>query len=176
MTGEGGLPQVQRSSALFCRVAGTFYRGVNPQFAAAALEGSVRPGRYSAEGQPTLYLSSSPEGVSAAMLAHHHDADPELELLRIRVEADGIFDLRDEHARRAAGIRLKDAVSDWQQVVAEDGIPPSWTVRHRLMKLGAQGLMDPSRKAPGLWHLVLFRWDRGQDASAPQVHVIPAVE
>lgn len=88
LTGEGGLPQVQRSSALFCRVAGTFYRGVNPQFAASALQGSVRPGRYSAEGQPTLYLSSSPEGVSAAMLAHHHDADSELELLRIRVEAD----------------------------------------------------------------------------------------
>ena len=24
---------------------------------------------------------------------------------------------------------------------------------------GADGLIDPSRKAPGLWHLVLFRWN-----------------
>jgi hypothetical protein len=30
-------------------------------------------------------------------------------------------------------------------------------------------LIDPSRKAPGLWHLVLFSWN--QD-NAPQVHLV----
>ncbi|WP_368074223.1 hypothetical protein [Curtobacterium sp. SGAir0471] len=38
-------------------------------------------------------------------------------------------------------------------------MPTSWLVRDRLVALGADGLIDPSRKRPGLWHLVLFRWN-----------------
>ena len=71
-----------------------------------------------------------------------------------------------QRSQEAAGIHLADAVAPWQEVVAAGETPRSWIVRDRLVGLGANGLIDPSRKSPGLWHLVLFRWN---DAGAPTV-------
>jgi pentose-5-phosphate-3-epimerase len=41
----------------------------------------------------------------------------------------------------------------------------------KVIEAGANGLIDPSRKRPGLWHLVLFRWN---EANGPKVRVIGA--
>lgn len=123
-----------------------------------AIDGSRLPGRYSAAGQPTLYLSSSPAGVAAAMVAHS-GARANLALLAFNVQAESVFDLRDPVALRAAGVDLQDAVASWQDVVATGGRPRSWDVRRRLEDVGAEGLIDPSRTRPGLWHLVLFQWN-----------------
>ena len=43
--------------------------------------------------------------------------------------------------------------------------PPSWTVSDRARAIGAAGLIDPSRRAPGAWHLVLFRWNEAGAAT-----------
>jgi RES domain-containing protein len=157
------------ANALFTKVDGVFYRAVDPAYRDGALSGSRYPGRYSSAAQPTLYLSASRDGVAAAMKAHSDNRSGRLEIVSVHVAADRIFDLRDAPALAAMGIRLEDAVAPWQEVVAAGGIPTSWSVRDRLEALGAQGLVDPSRKAPGLWHLVLFSWN--QDDS-PAVHVI----
>ena len=61
--------------------------------------------------------------------------------------------------RDRAGIQLSDALAPWQAIADAGGTPPSWVVRDRLIEIGANGLIDPSRKSPGLWHLVLFRWN-----------------
>lgn len=42
-------------------------------------------------------------------------------------------------------------------------------VRDRLIEVGVNGLIDPSRKSPGHWHLVLFRWNM---AEAPSVRLL----
>lgn len=84
------------------------------------------------------------------------------------MEASGIVDLRDAAALQAAGVELADAIAPWQEIVAAGGTPPSWTVRDRLLAAGANGLIDPSRKSPGLWHLVLFRWN---ETDAPIVRL-----
>jgi len=151
-------PVVERGEDLRCRVTGVFHRAVDGAHRAGALDGSRLPGRYSATGQPTLYLSSSVEGVAAAMVAHG-GAQRDLAVLRFSVQADGIVDLRDPSALAAVGVDLEDAVAPWQEVVAAGGVPRSWAVRRRLEDLGAEGLIDPSRTQPGLWHLVLFRWN-----------------
>ncbi len=151
---------------IFTHIDGLFYRATDPEFRQYALSGSVTAGRYSAFNQPTLYLSSSPEGVEAAMLAHRDQRAPASEILRIRVTANNIFDLRDPQARQFAGIDIKDAIAPWQEIVAAGNTPRSWLVRKRLEALGAAGLIDPSRKAPGLWHLVLFQWNQGAGVSA----------
>ena len=39
-------------------------------------------------------------------------------------------------------------------------------MRDRLIEVGADGLIDPSRKSLGLWHLVLFRWNVADAPSA----------
>lgn len=83
--GDGGLSRVQ----------GTFHRAIDPAFRASALAGSRSAGRYSRPDEPTLYLSSSRDGVAAAMVAHADDRSPELEVVEVRVDADRIVDLRD---------------------------------------------------------------------------------
>ena len=65
----------------FTVVAGTFYRAVDARFVDSALRGSRSAGRYSPPDAPTLYLSSSPEGVDAAMVAHTDATTPPRELL-----------------------------------------------------------------------------------------------
>lgn len=93
------------------------------------------------------------------MIAHRRERASTLELVAVEVAASDLVDLRDERARRAAGIRADDAVAPWQVIIADGGEPPSWGVRDRLEELGVHGLIDPSRRSPGLWHLVLFCWN-----------------
>jgi RES domain-containing protein len=103
------------------------------------------------------------------MIAHKDARSSSLEILRIEVEeATGIVDLRDSSALAKIGIDIADAVAPWQASAASGDTPRSWTVRDRLINAGANGLIDPSRKRPGLWHLVLFRWN---ESGAPRVRV-----
>nr|WP_315081967.1 RES family NAD+ phosphorylase [uncultured Kosakonia sp.] len=151
-------------------ISGIFYRAIDPAYRDLALAGSRNAGRYSRADQPTLYLSSSPEGVDAAMQAHKANRSAQQEIIQLRVHAARIFDLRNAAALTAAGIDLADAVAPWQEIVASGGTPSSWCVRQRLETLGAAGLIDPSRKAPGLWHLVLFSWNNG--TGQPEVEIV----
>ncbi len=144
---------------ILLEIDGTFYRAIDPAFREHVFSGSRGAGRYSRPDQPTLYLSSSREGVEAAMIAHKHGRQRKYEIIKVKVKASSIFDLRDEVARNRAGIALNDATAPWQDIAAEGLEPSSWRVRDRLESLGAAGLIDPSRKALGLWHLVLFSWD-----------------
>lgn len=149
-------------------IRGTFYRSIDPEFREFAISGSRSAGRYSRADEPTLYLSSSIEGVEAAMVAHKDARSSRLDTVEIDVEASGIIDLRDQDALKSAGVDLADAIAPWQEVVATGGVPRSWAVRDRLIEFGTNGLIDPSRKSPGLWHLVLFRWN---EVNAPVVRL-----
>ncbi|TYD00793.1 RES domain-containing protein [Arthrobacter echini] len=140
-------------------VRGSFFRAIDPSYRADALTGSRSAGRYSPEGVPTLYLSSSREGVAAAMIAHTDDRTPDLEVLQFEVGADRIVDLRSQQALRSIGIDPADAAADWQEPLARGERPRPWRVREALEDLGAHGLIDPSRKQPHLWHLTLFAWN-----------------
>lgn len=142
------------------------HRAVDAAHRELALAGSRAAGRYSRPEQPTLYLSGSAEGVEAAMRAHTDASSPDRALLRFRVRGARVLDLRDSAACRAAGIDRADAAAPWQEAAARGGTPRSWLVRDRVEALGADGLIDPSRAASGLWHLVLLRWN---EPGAPSV-------
>lgn len=162
------VPTVEPVDSTWCRVSGVFFRAVDPKHLDQALSGSRLAGRYSSCDQPTLYLSSSADGVDAALVAHA-DARGVLTTIAVEVDAVRILDLRDLIARASAEIELSDAIAPWQQAVELGGEPSSWRVRQQLDALGSNGLIDPSRQAPGLWHLVLFRWNR---LGAPSVRVL----
>ncbi|MBT1595646.1 RES domain-containing protein [Curtobacterium flaccumfaciens pv. flaccumfaciens] len=132
---------------------------MDPRFREFAIAGSRSVGRYSRADEPTLYLSASVGGVEAAMVAHRDVRAETLEIVAIDVDAARIVDLRDPGTLDSIGIDLQDAVAPWQDIAAAGGTPGSWQVRDRLLEIGADGLIDPSRKSPGLWHLVLFRWN-----------------
>jgi RES domain-containing protein len=158
--GQRVEPVIEGGDPLSRRVRGTFYRAVDPAYREFALAGSRAAGRYSPPGVPTLYLSSSPEWVVAAMIAHADHRAPDLKVLKFDVEAAGISDLRDPMTLAGLGIDPGDAAADWQVAVAAGRVPPSWVVREALEHHGARGLIDPSCKRPGLWHLTLFSWNR----------------
>jgi RES domain-containing protein len=140
-------------------IEGRFYRAVDRTYLDDPISGSRGAGRYSPPDRPTLYLSASQDGVAAAMKAHSGDAAAERVVIALDVSASGIFDLRDTAACAALGVSPADATAPWQYLAAEGGHPSSWTLRERVEAAGANGLIDPSRTAPGLWHLVLFRWN-----------------
>lgn len=97
----------------------------------------------------------------------HNDVQPEaVEIVAIDVEASGIVDLRDVSAVEAVGIDSEDSLAPRQRIAEGGGTPRSSTVRDRLIEVGADGLIDPSRKSLGLWHLVLFRWNVADAPSA----------
>ena len=146
------------AGGLLTDIEGTFYREVDREKWAQALAGSRGPGRYSREGQPTLYLSASRAGVEAAMQAHRA-GKPAGTVLAFDVRAHGVFDLRLPEALSTVRREAGDPLSDWQTALARGDVPGSWRARDWIEATGAKGLIDPSRRAPGLWHLVLFRWN-----------------
>lgn len=150
-------------------IRGTFYRAIDPQFREFAIAGSRSAGRYSRAHEATLYLSSSVDGVEAAMVAHKDARSAALEIVEVEVEASGIIDLRDTAALDSVGLTIADAIAPWQEIAAAGGTPTSWNVRDKLLAAGAHGLIDPSRKSPGLWHLVLFHWN---ETDTPTVRLV----
>jgi len=151
-------------------VAGIFFRAVAREHVASALAGSHGAGRYAAPDQPTLYLSASPAGVDAAMSAHGGTAGEARTTLAFQVEAQAIFDLRDAAALAEVRAAAGEPLGAWQDLVRAGREPPSWRARNWIEAQGADGLIDPSRQVPGLWHLVLFRWNV---PGAPRVVPMP---
>jgi RES domain-containing protein len=153
---------------LFKSVEGTFYRAIDPTYRSEVITGSRLAGRYSSSTQRTLYLSATREGMAASIGIHKKKRSTEQEVIELEVAGGRIFDLRDEDSCRSIGIELSDAISPWQELVAQELRPRSWDVRDRIIELGGKGLIDPSRQRPGLWHLVLFEWNKD---TAPSVTV-----
>ena len=87
-----GEPLVEQMGDVWSCVSGSCYRAVNPAYQDAALLGSRLAGRYPEPNQRPLYLSSSPEGVDAAMIAHAQRRVDELVVLKFHVEAHNIVD------------------------------------------------------------------------------------
>lgn len=139
----------------FTQVTGIGYRAMSP---GDPLTGSRTPGRWGPSG--ILYLSASQEGVEAAMQAHGGLGGRRIAPLRI--DARTIMDLR----RPPVGLDTSPGACDWRAALAAGDEPPSWALARQIEAIGADGLIDPSRKAPGLWHLALFRWNR---TGAPSV-------
>lgn len=165
-----GPPTIAPGKGFLCEVKGILFRAVAPEYHANALAGSRGAGRYAAPDQPTLYLSASRRGVDAAMVAHGGLAGGTRAVLAFHVEAQAIFDLRDEAALAKVRAAAGEPFGAWQQQAAAGLEPPSWRVRDWIEAQGAEGLIDPSRQVPGLWHLVLFRWNV---PGAPRVEPIP---
>ena len=48
---------------------------------------------------------------------------------------------------------------DWVAAREHGKEPLSWRIADAVRGVGADGLIERSRRAPDLWHLVLFRWN-----------------
>lgn len=140
----------------FARFVGPCWRAVATGGEQAALDGTERPGRYNRAGERTLYMSGSPQAATAAMTRY---GAADRTQVALQVAADRLGDLRAPSVDVAPGIDPARLADDWRAPLDRGEEPVSWRVADRARALGATGLIDASRKAPGEWHLVLFRWN-----------------
>jgi RES domain-containing protein len=146
-------------------VRGHCWRAVTAGAEAQILDGATRAGRFNRWGERTLYMSGSPAGVAAAMARYDQAART---LVRLRVDAELLIDLRSAEACKMLYMDVSRANGDWLTALGHGEEPASWAVSDRARAIGANGLIDLSRRAPGLWHLVLFRWNA---PGAPAVNI-----
>jgi RES domain-containing protein len=133
----------------------------------AVLDGTVRAGRYNRPGERSLYMSGSLEAVAAAMARY---GEAPRSVLRLRVDAEALVDVRDEVACAKLGIDATGTKVDWLAAFSAGVEPPSWRASDRARSLGATGLIDRSRALPGEWHMVLFLWNASGGAKVSVEH------
>ncbi len=113
------------------------------------------PARFNRRGQDALYLSPDVESARVAIGQDVREGDRPRVALTFRVERCALFDLRSPKAADIYAI----ASQPWRALLAAGGTPPSWRVGDQLRENGYVGLIDPSRRRPGLWHITLFCWN-----------------
>ncbi len=120
------------------------------------------PARFNRPGQDALYLSPDEESARVGIGEYVKEGDPPRVLLRFEVERCQLVDLR--HCDAAPLYAL--AGQPWRRPLAAGIEPNSWRAADQLRRAGHAGLIDPSRRRPGLWHITLFRWN---EPGAPKV-------
>ncbi len=120
------------------------------------------PARFNRLGQDALYLSPDEEAARVAIGGYVQAGDPPRLLQRYQVTACDLLDLR--LPENAALYEL--AKQPWQPPFKAGDAPPSWSAADEIRKRGIKGLIDPSRRRPGLWHVTLFNWN---EDGAPKV-------
>lgn len=160
---DDGSPSLDIVTAAdgLCSLNGRVYRAVFEHDRAHVLAGSDRPGRFTPPGCRTLYTSTTAQGTLVALGPYMRTVDPPRTVVALDVQAQGICDLRDRAACAALGFDATLAAVPWHEAP-----PPSWTIVEMLIARGANGVIDPSRKRPDLFHLALFRWN---EPGAPTV-------
>ncbi len=118
--------------------------------------------RFNKKGQDALYLSPDEASARVAMGQYVKPLDPARVLIRYRIEPCWLFDLR--HNDTASLYAL--ARQSWLPSFARGEAPASWQAADIVRQSGHVGLIDPSRRKPGLWHITLMRWN---EPGAPHV-------
>ncbi|MCF8468659.1 MAG: RES family NAD+ phosphorylase [Sneathiella sp.] len=123
------------------------------------------PSRFNRAGEDALYLSPDAESARVAIGEYVRPGNPPRLLLRYEVGPCSLFDLR--HPDNGDVYEL--ARQSWRNAMARGENPISWRASDHIRKNGHAGLIDPSRRRPGLWHITLFHWNT---PGAPEVKLI----
>lgn len=107
--------------------------------------------RFNRPGQDALYLSPDEMSARVAIREYVRPSDAPRVLIRYEVERCVLFDLR--HPDAAAV--YASASQPWQSALARGDEPKSWEAADDIRQSGNVGLIDPSRRRRGLWHITL---------------------
>ncbi|MEP3467952.1 RES family NAD+ phosphorylase, partial [Marinobacter alexandrii] len=111
--------------------------------------------RFNRQGQDALYLSPNELSARVAIGQYVEETVHSRVLLTYRVSDFRLFDLRDP----ANSIVYDQAKQPWLQPLADGETHASWQAADKVRDMGYDGLIDPSRHRPGLWHITLFHWN-----------------
>jgi RES domain-containing protein len=121
--------------------------------------------RFNRRGQDALYLSPNADAACVAIGEYVKPCDPPRVLLRYHVSKCEVVDLQ--------ALQNKDLYSraghPWQADFKAGKTPLSWEAADEIRSQNIAGLIDPSRRRIGLWHITLFTWN---SPNAPTVTAI----
>lgn len=121
--------------------------------------------RYNRFGQDALYLTPTEESARVSLKKYACSLAEPLVLIKYQVQACELVDLRHPELKD-----LKQLSSgDWKKAFENGDEPESWQIADKLRSYNEIGLIDPSRKDPGIWHATLLRWN---ESGAPSVRII----
>lgn len=124
---------------------------------------AARPARrFNRQGENALYLSPDEHSAKVAMGEYVREGDPPRVLVQYEVEECALVDMRSPEAAHIYDL----AKQPWQPPFNRGEAPSSWQAADQLKAEGYVGLIDPSRRQPGLWHITLFNWN---EAGVPSV-------
>ncbi len=121
--------------------------------------------RFNRPGENALYLSPNAESARVAIGEYVKPGDPPRFLLRYEVSPCSLFDLR--HPNNGDIYEL--ARQSWRPVLARGEEPASWQASDHIRSSGHKGLIDPSRRPPGLRHITLFHWNMPDAPTVRQI-------
>lgn len=155
---------------LFREVSGIFYRTV-PETRLDQILAPPAPhsaGRYHRLGEPTLYTSAKRDWSVQAVAGYMREDGLPRVVVPLRIGPAWVLDQHDRAVCAALGIDRDLSNEPWRAALAEGREPASWRNADIARRIGADGIIDRSRKIPGGWHLNLFRWN---DRGGPKVDV-----
>ena len=113
------------------------------------------PARFNRPGQDALYLSPDATSAMVAIGQYIRPGEPDRLLVEYELSPCTVLDLRHE----ADAALYDEARLPWLPALAEGAEPASWRISDFLRGEALAGLIDPSRRRPGLWALTLFGWN-----------------
>ena len=116
-------------------------------------------GRWHHSGQRALYLSGTPEGTKVAMRIYRRDDESTRAIFLLKITNARVINIRNAKAPELYGIDASEMHCRWQEHVRDGKPSPTWQISDAIRAAGFDGLLAPSRSAPDLTHLTLFRWN-----------------
>jgi RES domain-containing protein len=121
--------------------------------------------RFNRPGQDALYLSPGETSARVAIRENVKSGAAPRVLLTFAVERCTLFDLRHQDASPVYAL----ARPNWRGTFESGNEPTSWAAADIIRRAGHVGLIDPSRRRPGLWHITLMRWNEPDAPSVQRV-------
>lgn len=144
---------------------GTFWRISFAAYLTTLLDGVRHPeGRFHHSGQPAFYASPTEEAAGLAVARYVERGDPPRVISQLCLRDAKVCDLRDPRTVEALAIDPDTPSVPWAEQ-RKNGLPAtSWQASDAARNAGADGMIYTSRTEPSRWHLVLFRWNKGDGA------------
>ena len=155
------MPHQNPAAPPLRRLDGLFFRAVTIDRMEHVLAppSPASAGRYHRPGQPALYMSPTAEWATIAVSGYlREDGRPRV-VIPLHVENAFVIDQHDEQACISLGVDRDVSNVSWRPALAAGTEPASWRNADRARTIGADGLIDRSRKISGGWHVTLFRWN-----------------
>ncbi|PJI92825.1 RES domain-containing protein [Yoonia maricola] len=144
----------------------TLYRIVFEAFADKVLDGVIHSeGRFHHDGQSALYASPSPETAAMAIDIYLKQDDAPRVMVPLSLSDARMVDLRSTQTCHALGVDPAWPSVPWASERAAGAPATSWRASDVARAYGADGMIYSSRRAPERWHVVLFRWNKGDGAT-----------